>query len=174
MTPRTFWTIFIKILGIWIILSSMITVPEFLTAIAYFGKVGGAEGVIIWILLLILVIALFAAILKLFVFKTDWVIDKLKLDKDFTEEKIDLNIHRSTILNIAIIVIGGLMFIDGLPLLIKDLFQYYQEKDAFSRFTQNPKTGWIIYYIIKVVIGYLLMIYSKVVVNLIERQRKPN
>jgi hypothetical protein len=47
-------------------------------------------------------------ILKLFVFNPAWVIEKLKLEKNI-EEKIDLNSKASTILNISIAVIGGLI-----------------------------------------------------------------
>jgi len=172
MTPRTFWTIFIKILGLWLVLGSITVIPEFIGALSFYGKDGDMLGILIWVFMFLLLLGIFAGILWLFVFKTEWIIDKLRLDKGFTEEKIEVNIHRSTIINIAIIVFGGLMLVDALPLLLKEIIQYYQEKDAYNKFTPSPRTGWLFFYFLKVIIGYLLVTYSKVVVNLIERQRK--
>jgi hypothetical protein len=172
MTPRTFWIIFIKILGLWLVLGSITVIPGFIGALSYYGKDRDMRGILIWVFMFLLLLGIFAGILWLFVFKTEWIIDKLRLDKGFTEEKIDVNIHRSTIINIAIIVFGGLMLIDALPLLLKEVIQYYQEKEAYNRFTPSPRTGWLFLYFLKVIIGYFLVTYSRVVVNLIERQRK--
>lgn len=177
MTPRTFFTLLIKILGIYLVLGSISVVPEFASTIFMFADTSGNNDtgiIVLTLFMLVLTLGLFFIILKYCLYKTDWIIDKLSLDKHFTEEKIEINIHRSTFLGIAIIVIGGLMFVDGLPSFCKSVFDYFSQKHAFGRFGENPMAGWLFFYFIKTSIGYLLMTNHRPLVNLIERQRKQN
>lgn len=107
MSLKTFWTILIKILGIWLILESLSVLSSAFWAIPW--DTPFAEYILAIIVIIILTLAIYGIILWLFVFKSSWLIDKLRLDKGFTEEKIDLNVQRSTVLTIAVIVIGGIM-----------------------------------------------------------------
>ena len=108
----------------------------------------------------------------LFVFKTTWLLDKLKLDKDFLNEKLDVNIQPITIFAIATIIIGGIMFIDSLPLFCKQTFEFFQQK---SQFRESPSSGWIIFHFVKMCIGYILMTNSKFVAGYIDdKSKKPN
>ncbi len=106
------------------------------------------------------------------VFKTSWLIDKLRLDKGFTEEKLELNIHRSIVLRIAIIVTGAILFIETLPSLLKELFAYYQEINSYNGFKHYPHAGWITFYLVKLLISYFMLTSSRPIVNFIERKRK--
>jgi hypothetical protein len=117
--------------------------------------------------LLLLTISIYILILRFFVFRTTWIIDKLHLDKGFTEERIDLNIKLSTVLTIAVIVIGGFMFIDSLPQFCEQTFLFFQQKSIFR---ENPSSASIIFHLIKTIIGYLLMTNSKLVVAFIDKQ----
>jgi tellurite resistance protein TehA-like permease len=114
---------------------------------------------IFYIAVLLGVIVAYFFVLWLFVYKTAWLIDKLDLENGFDEERIDLKNDFSSIVSIAIIVIGGIMLIDSLPLLCREIFTYYQEKSI--RFIESQSIGWIISDLIKTVIGYLLMTNSK-------------
>jgi hypothetical protein len=115
--------------------------------------------------------AIFVLILWLLVFKTNWVIEKLKLTKGFSEERLELTMEWSTVLTIATIVIGGVIFIDSLPLIFKQTLSFVQLGKPFRN---SPEAIWIIYYLIKTVLGYLLMTNSKFVVNFIGRQNVKN
>jgi len=167
MTIRTFWTIFIKILGIWLVLDSVTVIPQFISTLFYTDPSDTGEGFALSIALLLLTIGVYLFILRLFVFKTSWLIDKLHLDKGFDEEKIDLNVQLSTVLIVSTIVIGGLMFVEGLPQLCKQTFVFFQQKNIFR---ESPTAGWIIFYLVKTVLGYLLMTNSKQVVAFIVKQ----
>ena len=169
MTIRTFWTIFIKILGIWLVLDSITVIPQFLSALPFFGANNDDNifGIGVVIGLLLLTIGIYIFILRLFVFKTAWLIDKLQLDKGFEEDKLDLNVQLSTILTVATIVIGGLMFIDGLPQLCRQIFVFFQQKNIFR---ESPTSVWIIFHLVKTILGYLLMTNSKQVVAFIDKQ----
>ena len=175
MTPRSFFTLLIKILGIYLVLDSITVVPQFASTLFMFTDNNGNDNtttIVLTLFMLFLILGLFFIILKYCLFKTDWIIDKLSLDKDFTEEKSELNIHRSTILSIATIVIGGLMFVDGLPSFCRSVYPYFGEKQSFGRYGENPTTGWMIFYSVKTFIGYFFMVNHRLIVNLIERQRK--
>jgi hypothetical protein len=168
MNIRTFWTLFLKILGIWLILSGLTVIPQFISAFAYFGDnhQDNFFAAIYIIVILLLTIGLYFVVLKLLVFNSNWLIDKLKLDKGFQEEKIDLNITLKTVLTIATIVIGGLILVDALPMLCKQIFTFMQQKSVFR---EDPQFSWIIFYSIKALIGYLLMTNSKMVINYIDK-----
>ncbi len=84
MTIRTFWNILLKIMGIWLILSGFSVIPQFIWAFSVFGnqpKGSTLLGVAAIAVLLLVTAALFIFIMWLFIFKSDWIISKLKLDK---------------------------------------------------------------------------------------------
>ncbi len=164
MTTRTFWTIFIKIMGIWFVLNNLWVIIQFFTSIFFMNGAQGIMASVITLAMLALTLFFFILIFYFLIFKTDWIIDTLGLDKAIEEEKLELSIHRSTVLTIAVIVIGGLILIDALPQLFRQLITYFQQ--------QNPTSAWIIFYFVKAVLGYILMTNSRLIVNLIERQRK--
>jgi hypothetical protein len=167
MTVKTFWTIFIKILGIWLVLDSVTIIPQFISTLFYSYPNDNGQDFAVSIALLFLTIGGYLFILRLFVFKSAWLIDKLHLEKGFDEEKIDLNVQLSTVLTVTTIVIGGLMFVDSLPQLCKQTFVFFQQKNMFR---ESPTSGWIIFHLVKTILGYLLMTNSKQVVTFIDKQ----
>ena len=173
MTPRTFFALFIKILGIYLVLDSVTIVPEFIfTTISTFTMRDSDtwQGMVITVFLLLLLMATYYFILRFCIFKTDWIIDKLKLDAGFAEEKLELDIHRSTVLRIAVIVMGGLIFIDAFPLFCKEFFNFISFKETVGKLGQTQKTDWIILYLVKMLLGYFLMVNSIIVVSFVERK----
>ena len=169
MTIRTFWNIFIKILGIWLVLSLLSVIPQFARLLTFFVTNSNDRllGIGITVALFLLTIGIYALILRLFIFKTDWLIDKLHLDKGFTEKKLELNIQRSIVLTIATIVIGGIIFVDSFPLFCQQVLLFIQQDNLFR---ESPKSGWIIFYLVKTILGYLLMTNSQFVVRFIDKQ----
>lgn len=175
MTPRTFFTLLLKILGLYSILSSMTVVPQLLSTLFLFTNTEGLNHLfelVVTIFSILFVSGLFFLALYFCLFKTDWIIDKLSLDKHFKEEKLDITIENSSVLRISIMVIGGFLFIDSLPLLCIQVYDYFENNQLYPIFGDNPTTGWIIFYAIKTGIGYLLMTNSRTVVEFIERNGK--
>lgn len=180
MTPRTLWTIILKILGFYIFLQMLYLLPQLFTTITYltaqqdssdlnqqrtpiyFGMI--AQSLFAISIYLFMIIA--------FIFRTDWLINALRLNKGITEEKLESNIHRSIVLQIAIIVTGGLLLVDSLPLLLRGLFNYYQEINVFRGFKRYPEGGLIIFQLVKVLISFFMVTSSRLIVNFIEHKRK--
>src|SRR5437868_13532471 len=115
MTPRSLFNIILKILGVFFIKDFLAAIPQVLSAILYLTNSDTrSEG--IWTLLTIfLILIIYWFVCYYLIFKTELIIDVLHLDKGFDQETFPLNIHRSTILSISIIVIGGLLVADELP-----------------------------------------------------------
>ncbi len=171
MTIRTFWNILLKILGIWLILSGMSIIPQFIWAFSLFVNQpdDNIMGIVAIAVLLLVSAAMFIIILWLFVFRSHWIINKLKLDKGFDDEKIDLNIRLNTALTIAVIVIGGLMFVDALPQLLRNIYSAFQHDELVRK---DPTTPLLIMYLAKTIIGYLLMTNSRIIIGFIEKHSK--
>lgn len=49
--------------------------------------------------------------------------------------------------------------------MIQELIQFFQQKLIVREY---PNTGWIIFYLVKSVIGYLLITNNKLIVNYID------
>ncbi|HVW14754.1 MAG TPA: hypothetical protein VHB54_13045 [Mucilaginibacter sp.] len=177
MTPRSFFAIVIKIIAIYLIVESLAEIPQLLGTLMSFFQIGGFSGsgiggLIVPLFWIALIVAFYIFFFRLCLFKTDWIIDKLKLDRGFDEEKFEINMHRSVILKIVIIVVGALMAADSLPQLCKQVFAYFQSSAIYSSFKTNLASGWIVYYFVKFSIGLFLMSANRIVVNFIELKRK--
>ena len=173
MTIRTFWTILLKILGICLVVKGVYLILNLIMTLSVVYDGNETKGTdLIWSSISILgVVLVYAFILWLFVFKTSWLIRKLHLEKGFNEERIDLKIQSSTILAIAVIVIGGIMIIDSLPQLCQQIFVFFQHKSILK---ESPATGWIILHGTKLILGYLLLTNSKVIVTFINKRSSEN
>lgn len=169
MTIRTFWTLLIKILGIWLILSGLTVVPQFISALTFFGEnqQDNLFATVYIVTILLLTVGLYFVVLKLLVFNSSWLIDKLKLDQGFQEEKLDLSITLKTVLKIATVVIGGVIFVDALPILCQNIFTFIQQKTVLR---EDPQMSWIVFYSVKALIGYLLMTNSQLVITFIDKK----
>lgn len=166
MLIKTFWKILIKIIGLWILFGCISVVPQFFSTLSFTnGNLNIQSLLLIWLMLFASIIV-YILVIRLFLFKTDWIIEKLKLDKNFTEERIDLNIQSSTVLTIAIIIIGGLILIECLPSFCSRLFDFFQQKSLLKEYHD---TSWLIYYFLKIIIGYLLLTNGKNLTKYIER-----
>ena len=158
MQIKTFWQILIKIMGMWLLFSCISILPQFFSTLSFDnGNLNLNNLLLLW-LGLFGAILIYILIIRLFLFKTDWIIKILKLEKNFTEERIDLNIPKNTTITIAIIIIGGLILIESLPNFCSRLFNFFQQKKLLKDYSD---TSWLIYYFIKTIIGYLLLTNGK-------------
>jgi hypothetical protein len=169
MKIKTFWIFLLKILGLYFVLGSIDVIAQFVSSIYYL--LDNSSDVIVKTSVIGMVttmIIIYLLVLRLFVFKPNLIIDKLKLDQGFDEEKIELNNNSTSILRIAIIVIGGLILVNNLPVLCKNIFVFLQQQ---AHFKDYPETGWIIFGVIKSIIGYLLLTNNLYFADLIKNKK---
>jgi len=175
MTPRSLFAIILKIIGIYLLIGAIISIPQMITTFYSFGRqvsYTDSNELLGIAFFLIITVAVYILIMRYCLFRTEWLIDKLHLDKGFIEGQLELNIHRSTVLKIAIIVIGCVMVIDNLPLLCREVFVYFQTSAPNVGFKENPSSKYIVIDFAKFFVGLFLMTSSRLVVNFIERKRR--
>ena len=131
---------------------------------------GGNEDSFKQFFLLFIIVAIYAFFAWLLIIKSNWLIGVLRIEKGFDQDVIPLSIHRSTILSIAIIVIGGYMVAEEVPNLCRQLVVYYREKEAYTMNTVS--ISYSVLSGIKIAIGLSLMRLQRPIVNLIELKRK--
>jgi hypothetical protein len=170
MKIRTFWILFLKIIGLYIFLGSIEVVAQFFSSTYYLFVTESSDTIIKTGVFGVIAVIIFTYILFsiFFVFKPNLIIDKLKLDKGFEEGKIDLSDSSSSVLKIAVIIIGGLMLVNSFPALCRSVFAFFQQESLFRNY---PKAAWIIFDLLKTIIAYLLLTNSKLIVKIIEKQK---
>lgn len=167
MTVRNFWMIFIKILGIWLVLDSLVVIPQYFSSVIYNITSGNGEELVYTLALLTIGLLFYLFIIRLFILKTGWLINKLQLEKDFNEEKIELNVPREVVLKIACIVIGGLILVREIPDFCRELFFFFQRKTLLF---EDQGTTYIIFHLVSILIGYLMMTKFSSIVGFIEKK----
>lgn len=168
MKIKTFWTTVIKILGLLLIFEFLEVFTQIFNSLTYLF-VPNMEQNIIWTSMLssIIIVTIYLLVISLFIFKSSWIVEKMKLDRNSETEIIQIDLKVSTIIIIAVIIIGGVIFINGFSFLCKSFYDYFQQKKLNN---YNPTISWIIFNAVKALLGYLLMTNSKIVANYIRKQ----
>jgi hypothetical protein len=171
MTPRNLFNIILKVLGLFFIRDFLALVPQVLSVFIYFTKTDTISEAIWTFASTLAMLFVYGFVSYYLIFKTETIIDKLRLDSGFDQDIIPLSIHRSTILSISIIVIGGYIVAEEIPEFCRQMFAYYQEK-RMTYGQANPKIQYSILSAVKIIIGFLLMAEQRKIVNFIEHKRK--
>jgi hypothetical protein len=168
MTIKTFWNIVIKILGLLLFFEFLEILTQLFTSLTYIF-VPNMVGDLTWPTLFssILILIIYFGVISIFIFRSSFIVDKLKLIKNSETELLKIDLKAFSIITIAIILIGGVIFINGFSYLCKCLYDYFKQKNLPN---YNPTISWIIFNSAKALLGYLLMTNSKVVANYISKQ----
>ena len=169
MEIKTFWNIILKGVGLWLLLNCLYIFPQIAVTLLTSQFIEGWNTVIPELVFGIIALFAYVLIACLFLFKTSSLISKLGLEKDFTENRIDITVSTNTVLKIIVILIGGTILVDSFPNLIREIFQFIQQKELIRNY---PHLTWLIFHFIKSLIGYLLMTNSNVVVKFINKQKE--
>ena len=123
----------------------------------------------------LLTLLVYVGVAYTFLFKSDMLIRKLRLMENFPEHTIPLNIHRSTVITIAIMIVALLLITQAIPLLIRGLTKWYQYNRlarGIFRETETFDYSVVLMYIGQIVIGFLLIGYHRQFANYIELQSR--
>lgn len=171
MTIHSLFNIVLKILGILVLKDILTITPQLLTVYVYITNSDNIGEAIWTILSTLLLFSIYVVTSYLLIFRTNFLIQKLRLDKGFEQTDLQLNIHRSTILSISVIIIGGLILAQEIPNFCKLLFAYFQEKRMTNGMTQ-PNISYSVLAGAKILVGLLLIGNQRQIVNFIEWKRK--
>ncbi len=166
MSSRSFFQIFFKISALLTIVSSIGVLIESLQSIVSFFSY--RDYTILFIAIISIVLLVFAVYFLLF--KGDYIINKLQLT-DNIDEHLSIKMHRSQILSLAIVIIGGYTIVNEIPIFCHSLYAYWQEGTMEHSYSYTSK-GPIIYSSARLLVGLLLLGNTKLIVNYLELRRK--
>lgn len=176
MTPRNLFNIILKIFGLFFLREIIFIIPQLISSIPYltesdnFGEVQNTnEGVLSFILILV-IIAFYGFIFYQLLFKTNNIVDKLKLDRGLNQEEFSFNISNSLALTIALIVIGGVILINEIPNFCRNIFSYFQER-SLTHGIAKPNYSYIIISGVKIIIGLLIIGERRRIAEFVERRQ---
>ena len=174
MTPRNLFNIILKIFGLFFIREIIWTIPQLVLSFTQFMSPEPYEvsrnysGALLTLFTFILIITYYFLIILLLLFRTNKVIDKLKLDKGFNQPEFSFEFSSSNILAIALIIIGGFILINEIPNLLRNIFSYYQDR-SLSRGVAKVNYSSIILPAVKIILGLLIIGERKRIVAFTER-----
>lgn len=171
MKINTFWKIIIKSIGLWLLINCVWIIPQFTSTLNLIdGQIGWENLILVWFMCFITLLV-YILVTRLFLFKTEWIIKLLKLDQNFVEEKLDLEIPAQTVLSITVTVIGAIWFLKSFPNLATSIFEFMRQKELIKNYGE---TGWLLYYFISTIIGFLIMTNGKSVSRYLWKENSTN
>ncbi len=163
MRIKTFWIIVIKIIGLVFLLNSLsVIINAIFSSYISLKRMGGETSTIFIIVLPTAVFFLF--LIFLFLFKANWLVKAFRLENGFDEERLELNMTFSKVINIAIIIISGVILANSIPQFCYQLFNMVRDKIPFG---ENQDFGYLIIDIVKIIIATAFMFNSKTMTALI-------
>ena len=158
MTVRNFWRIFLKGLGIWLVLETILLSFKYVsTLVPMLIELSKESSVIPAIFISLFFFGWLVLLLYIFVFRTEWLIDIFRLEGGFNDEKIDINISQRTFIAVIIATVSGLSLVTSLPALIQSIFNFYQHDYVFR---QSPSANIIVFNLVQTVISIVCMTYA--------------
>lgn len=176
MNVKGLLTIVIKVLGLLMLPQLFTTISQFLRSWEAFNTERDLLIMsVTYIGFCLATLVLYLLVLRLLIFKTHVLVNKIITPEDNLEDEfVSFKIHRSTVLTICIIVIGGITLVDELPNLIRQIYVYKIETNNFNDSLSAGNFQFIILSVVKVLLGFYLIYNSRFLVNWIEKSRKNN
>jgi len=168
MNLKGLFTVLIKIMAIYIMVQGILLFPQILNALSYISQDSIFWTAIVYLIEVLLIISLDIIIGLFLIFRTDWLVNKIIREDKLEAEIITFKIHRSIILTIAVIVIGGLTIVNELPNLFRQIYNLKIE----SGISGVTNYEFVIISLVKILIGLYLVYYNNLIVVWIEKQRK--
>ena len=160
MTTRDLFRLLIKLFGVYSLIVAFFSFTgQSLLSISFNSNI---VLVILWIIFMFLVV--FGVYLFL-IFKTDFIIDKLKLDKGFDNEKLFANgVSNYDIIKLAIILIGGFLLINNIPRFLSHVIM--EGNSHLNKISHFSKENYPFYFdwfgeAVSIVIGFIFIIKYK-------------
>lgn len=167
MTKRDFFRILIKIFGLYSLILSIFTViPQNISNVLF-------QFDIMMLLVILASTMISIGMFLVLLFKSDFIIDKLKLDKGFDDDKIILgNLTNESILKLALIIIGGFLIIDYLPAVLFDLINAFKTKSTFNSIEGNNVNYFdIVIGLVNILLGYLFITNYKSISQFLDKKQ---
>ena len=175
MTKRDFFRMIIKLFGLYSLILTVFTyIPKNISYVT-------SEFEPITLLWVLGFVTLTALIYIFLIRNTDLILNKLKIDEGFDDDRIEFtNFDSQKILQLALILIGGLLIIDNFP----DFLQYtyltfkkevsHKGPNIFEKYSYDKTKdylGWAIS-VVNLIVGYVLLTNYNSIIKWLDRKGK--
>lgn len=162
MKTGDFFRLVLKLFGLYSLVISLFSILPNTVSYIFVSHEGNVDWMpYAW---LVIVIVLLITLFFFLTFRPDFLIAKLKLDKGFDSDTINFqNLNAKSILNVGIILIGGLIFLQSLPSFLSSAFYAIKSTVATSEEIRiesslnNHDYIRLIANLLNIIIGYLLL-----------------
>ncbi|MEE1947208.1 hypothetical protein VRU48_18925 [Pedobacter sp. KR3-3] len=171
MNLKTLWTIILKTLGVYFLLHLIAAAGQLLAGLISIATIPMGASFLAYVLMPLVMFTIYLFIPLVLIFKSDWLIEKLKLAQGFEQERVDANINTGAAINIALIILGGYVFIDSAPVFFQQTFTYLQNGTDLPN---NTGSGSLLIQLAKTIIGAFLVLKHQAVSQFIIKQGQAN
>ena len=173
MKARDLFTIILKVFGIYIIKDILIAIPPVLKNFYQFVNVD-PDVALFSLIFSLFVLAFYLGIVYFMLSRTGYIISKLNLTSGLNDQTLTINLHRSQVYSIAIIITGIVVLVFSIPDLIRNLYAWYDyiglREKAFGVRPYDYSNVFVS--LAEVIIGLLFLGNQKTLVNFIEYRRR--
>lgn len=169
MTKKDFFILMIKLFGLYSIITAMFFQLPQSISFAFGGFIDGIDYYSLLYLgvILLLIVALFVFL----IFKSHHIVRLLKLEQGFDTDNIELgNLSAREIIKIAVLVIGGFLIINNLPVFVQNTLNAFYHELQFQTTELIDKWNWFLPGA-NVLIGYLLITNMAFVARVIDGKK---
>jgi hypothetical protein len=167
MAPRSLFNLILKIIGLFFIRDILEALSHTLSTLIYFPQYASVREALFNVATTLPPLILYVLLAWLFIFKSDRIIDVLRLDRNSSGAPVTVNAERSSLLSAGVVIAGVWVLVNEIPEFFRHAMYYYQERKMYVRMTR-PDVSYIVMSFIKILIGLLLVVFNKPVVNAIE------
>ena len=168
MSLHTFWIFILKAIGLYFLVEAITLIPQ---SILIIYSNGLFEKPIMAITIVLLTALAFYLLIKFLIFSPGIIIEKLKLDKGYQQENINMELNSKQMIHVCVIVFGAIQFMNGFPELCRAIYYYVQSKETLFN---DPSSEQILVNGIQVLFAYLILSRSKDITDFINNKSKSN
>jgi len=170
MHPKDLYSIIIKVFGLFIIKDILFSIPYIINPILYlFSNIDNPEAGIGSLIFSVVILLIYFSFAYILIFKTNSILKLFKLDDNFMENDLSLNISKQNILLISLVLLGGYILIDEIPNFCNYAFKYYQQSQ--NKFAEKPSISNMLISGIKILIAFLILGERKKIIELISKDQ---
>lgn len=173
MKATDLFTIILKVFGIYLIKDVLLAIPPVIKNFYQFLEYD-PDVALFSLIISFFVLALHSLIVYILLFKTRFLISKFNLTVGLSDQPLIINLHRSQVYTIAILITGLLILVFSIPMLVKHFyawFEYVSSREImFGSQTYDYSNLFIS--ISEVIIGLLFLGNQQTIVNFIEHKRR--
>ena len=167
MEPRSLFNLILKVIGVFFIRNILEAFSRFLSVLVYLPQYSTENEGYFNLGVTIPPLILYTLFVWALIFRTDSVINMLKLDKNLGGINPQIQFERRTVLVTAVLIIGGWMLVNEIPEFFRHGVYYYQERRLYRRMIR-PDVSYLGMSAFKIAIACGLIVFNRPVVRLLE------